>query len=125
MFARFDTSPAAIAPYREAYRRRGAQDRREREARARRAWAVARRCSDVLHNEFGANRVAVFGSLARGTFGLRSDIDLAVWNLAPSSYVEALARLMEVAGEFEIDLALYERCAGAMTEAIERDAVTP
>lgn len=112
-----------MAPYQEALRRRHQQDEQFRLARARRAWSAARRCAEVLRDEFAAARVAVYGSLARATFGLRSDIDIAVWSMDPSLYFEAVARLIDVGGEFEVNLAIYERCNTAMAIAIDRDSV--
>ena len=45
-----------------------------------------------LRQEFGAKRIVVFGSLARGRFTQDSDIDLAADQIPPQRYFEAVAR---------------------------------
>jgi predicted nucleotidyltransferase len=51
------------------------------------AWRVARIASEMLKKQFGATRVAAFGSLAsKKAFTKWSDIDLAVWGIAPEQY---------------------------------------
>jgi predicted nucleotidyltransferase len=48
---------------------------------------------DVLVRQFGAIRIILFGSLARGRFAPDSDIDLAVEGIAPEHYFAALAAI--------------------------------
>ncbi|HEY66354.1 MAG TPA: nucleotidyltransferase domain-containing protein, partial [Caldilineae bacterium] len=46
--------------------------------------AIARKAAEMLREEFGAIRVVLFGSLARGgPFDMHSDVDLAAWGLDP------------------------------------------
>ena len=73
------------------YRLSEALENREREAdpgielRRRKAWFVAERAAQLLREQFGAQRVVVFGSLAHEKgFGRWSDIDLAAWGESPS-----------------------------------------
>ena len=66
---------------------------RRREA----AWELARIAAEMLKSRFGATRVVVFGSLARETgFTPWSDIDLAVWGIAPEDYYYATGSAMDI-----------------------------
>lgn len=120
---RLDLTPEGLEPYRETWRRRRAEEGNQRLQRRERAWRVAAACAGVLRAEFGATRVAVYGSLARATSGLHSDIDLAVWGLAPGDYIDAVARLLDVAEDFDVDLAMYERCRDSLRLAIDREGI--
>lgn len=61
------------------------------------AWKVARVAAAMLKKRFGATRVVVFGSLARKTvFTQWSDIDLAVWGIAPEEYYSAAGAAMDI-----------------------------
>lgn len=64
--------------------------------------------ASLLCKDFGARRVWVFGSLVAGSFGLRSDIDLAVEGLPRNSLFAAGAALERVAPEFQVDLVPLE-----------------
>lgn len=55
----------------------------------------------------GATEIYVFGSRARGTARLDSDVDLAVRGLAGSDYIRLLVEL-EAAAECEVDLILLD-----------------
>lgn len=58
------------------------------------AWKIARQVAVMLYENFGATRVAVFGSLAeQDWFSERSDIDIAVWGLPSNSYFNAVSEL--------------------------------
>lgn len=56
------------------------------------AWQEVRRMAQCLRQEFGVQRILVFGSLVRGRFTPESDIDLAANHIPPSRYFEAVAR---------------------------------
>ncbi len=62
-----------------------------------RAWRVAREAASLLKADFGAERVCLFGSLARGTFRSKSDIDLAVEGLPEREFFRAAGRLQALA----------------------------
>ena len=51
-----------------------------------------------------------------------SDVDLAVWGLAPADYFEAVARVLDVGGDIKVDLIRAERCRPYLREAIEAGA---
>ena len=93
-----------IQEYIEAYRRRAKHAQKVTQRRAEKACEVAWQCAAKLAEEFGIERVFLFGSLAEGRFRATSDIDLVVEGLAPSLYFKASAKISRFAGEFEVDL---------------------
>jgi len=89
-------------------RRASSQTRR----RCRQAWRLALRAAALLHREFGARRVVVFGSLAhRAGFTDRSDIDLAAWGIPADRYYGAVAAVTGRSPLFRVDL-LIQKCVG-------------
>ncbi len=73
--------------------------RKDPEASKRRddAWKLARVAAGMPKKRFGATRVVVFGSLARNAvFTPWSDIDLAVWGIAPEKYYQAAGAAMDI-----------------------------
>lgn len=70
---------------------------------------TAKVLADILKADFGASKVVLFGSmLSVNDIHMNSDIDLAVWNLPFSDYIQALTALMSNAGEFSVDLVRIE-----------------
>lgn len=115
-------SPEQMAIYREGWRRRCEQRRKSLDARQERAWKVAQRGAALLKDQFGAKRVAVFGSLLRPEqFYERSDVDLAVWGLDEQLYLKALARLLDLDPEISVDLIEVEFAPTRLRAVIEQD----
>ena len=104
-------TPKQMEAYQATARRRWQEQLEARERRRDLAWEVTRRAVSLLREQFGAGRVAVFGSLVRGrSFSRWSDIDLAVWGLQADDYFVAVARLQDLSPEFEVDLVDMEHC---------------
>lgn len=62
------------------------------------AQRVAERCAQILREQFGATRVAVFGSVKEGEpWRADPDLDLAVEGIPPESFFRAWAALESVA----------------------------
>lgn len=97
-----------IQDYLKAYRRRAREAQQFTQHRAAKAREVALLCAKKLVEDFGVERVFLFGSLAEERFRLNSDIDLIVVGLAPNLYFKASAKISRLAGEFEIDLIPFE-----------------
>jgi predicted nucleotidyltransferase len=76
--------------------------------RSLRARSLLPELARLLCRHFGARRVWVFGSLVAGTFGLRSDIDLAVEGLPRTRLFAAGAALERAAPGFQVDLVPIE-----------------
>ncbi len=67
--------------------------------RWRRGWQLARVLANLLRQQFGATRVAVFGSLnSPDWFDAHSDLDLAVWGIHPTRFYQAVAAVTAVTG---------------------------
>ena len=89
-----------------------------------RAWEQARRAARVLREQFGATRVVVFGSLAHNLwYSERSDVDLAVWGIAPEQFYHAAATASQMVRDFEINVVDPAICRPFMLRAIERECI--
>jgi predicted nucleotidyltransferase len=119
-----DLTPEELEAYREAWRRRWAEEEARRARRQERAWAVAR-AARLLKERFGARRVRAFGSLPTPWFRERSDIDLAVEGVPPERLGEAEAAVAELAPDFRVDLVPLEalRDAPRLLRRIEEEGV--
>lgn len=92
-----------IAPYLAYWKQQQKQQKvRDREA-ADKARSLLPELIDILVNQFQANKIILFGSLAKGKFTQTSDIDLAVAGILPRDYFKAFADL-NFLSEFEVDL---------------------
>lgn len=72
---------------------------------------------ELLVGEFNANKIILFGSLAKGSFGEGSDIDLAVEGTRRYDYFTALAAVNELT-EFWIDLKPIEDLEPSFLEKV-------
>ena len=109
-----------LLAYREAARERDRSREETRKRRYEKAWEAARAAAALLKSSYHAARVVAFGSLINADrFHLWSDVDLAVWGLAPGDYFEAVARVLDLGGEIKVDLIRGERCKPSLREALE------
>jgi predicted nucleotidyltransferase len=72
------------------------------------AITLAEQCAAILQQDFGAQKVYLFGSLAEGYFRRNSDIDLVVEGLDPRYYYKALCRIYQIVENFDVDLIPFE-----------------
>lgn len=78
-----------------------------------------------LARQYGAQRLVLFGSRARGDHHPRSDIDLAVYGLAPSVYAGFRLDLEDLPTLLQFDCVPIEPTTDpALLAEIERDGVT-
>ena len=92
--------------------------------RRRRAARAARKAASLLRKNFQAQRVVLFGSLAkRGRFTLWSDIDLAVWGISPEQFYAAVAAVTGLSIEFKIDLVDPDSCRMSLRTTIDQDGI--
>lgn len=116
-------SPEKMEAYRATARRRGIEERRRLALRHEHAWAVAGKAAALLRTEYGVDRVAAFGSLVRSElFHRGSDIDLAVWGMDERHYYRAVARLLALDPEFEVDLVMVEEAPVSLRVTIQKEA---
>lgn len=109
--------------YLRGWRRRWQARRRADEASARQARRIAERLARTLHRRFGARRVVLIGSLARGEFTAGSDIDLAAEGIPDELFFRAGADLEAAAGGLEVDLIPIESANAALLADLARDGI--
>jgi predicted nucleotidyltransferase len=110
-------------PYVAAWRERWAREARERtraiDERRVAALSLLPRLASVLQRDFGASRIWVVGSLARGDFSLGSDIDLAVEGLPLGRLFEAEGAIEALCGQgFRVDLVPLELARPRFRDAL-------
>lgn len=111
-----------IDQYRQTAQRRLTSLERERQQRVAKAWALARKAADLLHERFAAQRVAVFGSLLHPEyFHRRSDVDLAVWGLDEGDYLRAVAAVTALDKEISVDLIAVEEAPESLCDLIRAE----
>jgi hypothetical protein len=109
--------------YIRAWRSRWAAEASEDAAAARHAKKVARRLAGLLARRYGARRVILCGSLARGAFRRGSDIDLAVEGVADDRFFEAGAAAANAAKDIEVDLVPLESATPAYRRHVAEEGV--
>src|SRR5215470_15209457 len=115
---------AEMAAYRATARRRQDREQQELVRRQTRAWEMARCAAARLKAQFGVDRVMVFGSLVRaGCFTPWSDVDLAVWGLAPTDTFRAIGAVMDVDTAIAINLVDVATCRPELLAAIEQEGI--
>lgn len=98
------------------------KDHIEVEQRKSKAWEIALQAANLLKNNFGAQKVLVFGSLARKTgYHFLSDIDIAVSGIAPEKFYSAVAEITGLSSIFKIDLIDMDDCKPGLKKAIKRE----
>jgi predicted nucleotidyltransferase len=111
------TTPADTARH---LRRVAERRRRRAELRSERLRGLLPEAAKVLRERYHATDVRLFGSLATGSFGERSDVDLAVSRLPRTRYFAALADLMELFGT-PVDLVRLEEAPSSLRERIRAE----
>ncbi len=107
-----------------AVRRRQASMDHQVQGRWHRARQLAREAAQRLREQFGARRVVLFGSAAeRSLFTPWSDVDLAVWGVAPERFYAAVAAVTGLSTDIRVDLVDAERCSADLQQAIEQEGM--
>ena len=106
---KMNITPSQMANYRAKAQLRQQQEQKQLNLRRERAWEVALQAAKLLKEQFAATEVILFGSVLNPKhFHQRSDIDLAVWGLEESRYLRALACLLDLDYQFEVDLVMAQ-----------------
>jgi uncharacterized protein len=114
--------PAALDRYRATAARRAEERLRALAAREARAWEVAREAAGIVKARYHATRVAVFGSLTRpGAFTRWSDVDLAAWGLRSEDTFAAIAAVLGLDPDVEVNLVDVTTCTPELLAVIERE----
>jgi predicted nucleotidyltransferase len=84
---------------------------------------IAERVARELGTRYGARKVFLFGSLARGDQGPIFDIDLAVEGVPASRFFEAAAFATSQGRKWRIDLVDVDDCVGSLHDVIEKEGM--
>jgi len=95
--------------YRISLRELLQQKQEEQRRKQKKGLMLARKCTRILGEKFGATRVYLFGSLAEDLFWEGSDIDLAVEGMSLKQYLRALAEL-KVIEDVHFDIVHLDYC---------------
>ena len=102
--------------------KRREHQREEARQQAREAWESLPKLVRILSDEYNAERVILFGSLAREEFRINSDIDLAVSGVCAENYYKALGRLL-LESPCSCDLVTIEDAPDLLRQRIEEEGV--
>ena len=118
-----ELSPAELAKCRENLKHQW-ENRQVDEKLLRRAWEDAHRVAAVLYQDYGASKVAIFGSLTeQRRFTKYSDIDIIVWGVSYNKCLEALWQTDGLSDEFKIDIINFKSTNKAFRERILNQAI--
>ncbi len=124
MATALELTPEEMDEYRAGARRRWEQEQRQLATREKRAWELARRAAALLREQFGATRVAVFGSLVhKKCFTPWSDVDVAAWGIRPEDTFRAIGAVMDIDAEIEVNLVDVGTCRSSLLTIIEAEGV--
>lgn len=116
-------TPSELAECRDNLKRQW-ENRQVDEGLLKRAWEVAHRVATVLYQDYGASKVAVFGSLAEPIcFTKNSDIDILVWGLSYNKCLDALWGTEGLSSEFKIDIINFKTTNKLFRERILSHAI--
>ena len=107
--------------YVAAYRRRWAADRAAAIERAAMLRGVSARLGEVCRS-YGATRVILFGSAARGATRPDGDLDIAVEGVAPEAFFSLYGALL-TQSPVPIDLVDLDDCPTALRATVTREGV--
>ncbi len=111
-----------LTRYRTTLQQRQTTEKSILARRFQQGWEVAKQAATLLKEQFGAERVMVFGSLVHQCwYSNTSDLDLAVWGLDNLTYLNAVAKLQDLSSEFKIDLVRMESCKPTLEESILKE----
>ncbi len=84
---------------------------------------IAKKIAVELKEHFGAHRVVLFGSAARGNIHAKSDIDIAVWGIPAKDFYRAVAFATGYSNEWKVDMVDAEDCRETLKQSILKDGI--
>ncbi len=118
-----EMSSCELAKRRENLRNQW-ENRQVDEELLKRAWEAAHSVATVLYEDYGASKVAVFGSLTeRECFTDNSDIDMVVWGVSYNKCLDVLWDTKGLTTEFKIDLIDFESINGLFRQRVLNQAI--
>ncbi|MYG00257.1 hypothetical protein F4212_14155 [Candidatus Poribacteria bacterium] len=116
-------SPSELTKRREILKQQW-ENRTVDEELLKRAWEAALRVATVLYQDYGASKVAIFGSLTElECFTENSDIDMVVWGISYNKCLDALWDTKGLTTKFKIDLIDFESTKGLFRQRILNQAI--
>ncbi len=116
-------TPEQLASWRKQLERRW-KSRKVDETLLEQVWQVVYEIATLLYEEFGATKVAVFGSLTEPIgFTKSSDIDIAVWGLSDNTHSKAIDKVIDRNSGFKIDIINFDTTKGLFRERIQQQAI--
>lgn len=95
---------------------------RKRLQRFDRAWDIARQAARMLYERFNCGQVVAFGSILNpDLFHTHSDVDLAVWGIDESLYLQAVAAVTSLSSEILVDVIEIEDTSDSLRRLIEKE----
>ncbi len=87
------------------------------------ALTIAKKIAGVLYEKFGADKVMLYGSLARGDFTSWSDIDIAVWGISVTDFYRAVAFATGVSDKWKVDVVDGQDCQENLRASILEEGI--
>jgi len=84
---------------------------------------IAKKIASVLYEKYGADKVMLHGSLAKGNFSSWSDIDLAVWGISTRKFYRAVAFATGVSEKWKVDVVDGQDCQEGLRESILQEGI--
>jgi predicted nucleotidyltransferase len=117
-------SKQKMAIYKATAERRWQQEQQKLSSSYSQKWLIAKKAAEMLKNEFGAQQVAVFGSITqKELYHLHSDLDIAVWGLDEKKFHRAVAKLLELEPSQRVDLVRIEDARDSLQSVIDQEGV--
>lgn len=118
-----EMSPSELAKCRENLKRQWENRQVDKEL-LQRAWETAHRLANVLYRDFGATKVAAFGSITEPErFTENSDIDIVVWGVSYNKCLDALWETKGLSSEFKIDIINFKSINSLFRDRILSQAI--
>ena len=120
-----DISAERMARYKRTALARWRRENEHQERRRERAWQLARQAASLLKEEYGVQRVVVFGSLTHpDRFTPWSDVDLAAWDLTAANWLRAIGAVRDLSDDIELNLVDISCCSPELRAAIQQEGVS-
>jgi predicted nucleotidyltransferase len=84
---------------------------------------TAKAISKGLSDKFKAEKVVLFGSLAKNRITKNSDIDIAVWNIPNDLFYKAAAFATGYSNKWNVDLVDFNDCKDSLKKAILTEGI--
>ena len=117
-----DLTPEELAEFRAAARKRYRAEQEALVKREQAARGLAVRAATTLREQFGVERIALFGSLVHpGCFTRWSDVDVAAWGIRAEDTLRAMEVVADLSAEIAVNLVDVAACRASLRRVIEAE----